>query len=45
VRYCLKVGLCTVVGYLIGIISQREDLFIILVTVITTATPTYGAQP
>jgi uncharacterized membrane protein YccC len=43
VRYCLKVGLCTVVGYLIGIISHREDLFIILVTVITTATPTYGA--
>ena len=42
-RYCLKVGLCTVVGYLIGLISQRPDLFIILVTVITTATPTYGA--
>ncbi|HUA36565.1 MAG TPA: FUSC family protein [Candidatus Binataceae bacterium] len=42
-RYCLKVGLCTVVGYLIGVLSQREDLFIILVTVITTATPTYGA--
>lgn len=30
-------------GYLIGIISQRPDLFIILVAVITTATPTYGA--
>jgi len=43
VRYCLKVGLCTVVGYLIGVLTQREDLFIILVTVITTATPTYGA--
>jgi hypothetical protein len=43
VRYCLKVGLCTVVGYLIGVISQRPDLFIILVTVLTTATPTYGA--
>ena len=42
-RYCLKVGLCTVVGYMIGVLSQREDLFIILVTVITTATPTYGA--
>jgi Fusaric acid resistance protein-like len=39
----LKVGLCTVVGYTIGLISQRPDLFIILVTVITTATPTYGA--
>jgi hypothetical protein len=43
VRYCLKVGLCTVVGYLIGLITQRQDLFIILITVITTATPTYGA--
>jgi uncharacterized membrane protein YccC len=43
VRYCLKVGLCTVVGYTIGLISQRPDLFIILVTVITTASPTYGA--
>src|SRR5208283_5366721 len=30
-------------GYTIGLISQRPDLFIILVTVITTATPTYGA--
>jgi uncharacterized membrane protein YccC len=43
VRYCLKVALCTVVGYLIGIITQRPDLFIILVAVITTASPTYGA--
>ncbi len=43
VRYCLKVGLCTAVGYLVGLITQRADLFIILVTVITTATPTYGA--
>jgi uncharacterized membrane protein YccC len=43
VRYCLKVGLCTAVGYLIGLISRRPELFIILVTVITTASPTYGA--
>jgi len=43
VRYCLKVGLCTVVGYMIGLLTQRPDLFNILVTVITTATPTYGA--
>lgn len=43
IRYCLKVGLCTVSGYLIGLIIQREDLFIILITVITTATQTYGA--
>jgi uncharacterized membrane protein YccC len=43
VRYCLKVGLCTVVGYLFGIISGRPDLFIILVAVITTGSPTFGA--
>jgi len=43
VRYCLKVGLCVVVGYIVGLITQRPDLFIILMTVITTATPTYGA--
>jgi uncharacterized membrane protein YccC len=43
VRYCLKVGLCVVVGYTIGLITQREDLFIILVTVLSTATQTYGA--
>ena len=43
VRYCLKVGLCIVVGYTIGLVTQRPDLFIILMTVITTATPTYGA--
>lgn len=43
VRYCLKVGLCTMAGYVIGLITQRPDLFIILMTVITTATPTYGA--
>ena len=43
VRYCLKVGLCTVVGYTIGLIAQRPELFTILVTVISIATPTYGA--
>jgi hypothetical protein len=43
VRYSLKVGLCTMLGYIIGVTTQRPDLFIILVTVITTATPTYGA--
>ena len=42
-RYCLKVGVCTAAGYLVGLISQRPDLFIVLVTVITTATPSYGA--
>jgi hypothetical protein len=43
VLYCLKVGLCTVVGYLAGLTTQRSDLITILVAVITTASPTYGA--
>ena len=43
VRYSLKVGLCIVLCYIIGLISRRPDLFTILVTVITIATPTYGA--
>ena len=43
VRYSLKVGLCMVLCYIIGLISRRPDLFTMLVTVITIATPTYGA--
>jgi hypothetical protein len=44
VRYCLKVGLSTVIGYIIGIWSQRPELSVILTTVIITALPTYGAS-
>jgi uncharacterized membrane protein YccC len=43
VRYSLKVGLCVVLCYVIGLTSRRPELFTILVTVITIATPTYGA--
>ncbi len=43
VRYSLKVGLCVVLCYIIGLISGRTELFTILVTVIIIATPTYGA--
>jgi uncharacterized membrane protein YccC len=43
VRYSLKVGLCVVVGYIIGILTQRADLSTILTTVLITALPTYGA--
>jgi uncharacterized membrane protein YccC len=42
-RYSLKVGLCIVLCYIIGLISRRPDLFTNLVTVIAIATPTYGA--
>jgi uncharacterized membrane protein YgaE (UPF0421/DUF939 family) len=43
-RHCLKVGLCIVIGYVIGIWSQRPELSTILTTVIITALLTYGAS-
>ena len=42
-RYSMKVGLCVVIGLVIGLISQRPDLSTILTTVLITALPTYGA--
>jgi len=42
-RYSLKVGLCAVIGYVIGVFAQRADLSTILTTVLITALPTYGA--
>ena len=44
IRYSLKVGLCIVVGYTIGIVAHRADLSTILTTVLITALPTYGAS-
>lgn len=44
IRYSLKVGLCVVVGYTIGIVAHRPDLSTILTTVLITALPTYGAS-
>jgi uncharacterized membrane protein YccC len=44
VRYCLKVALCLMVGYLTGLTTQRADLSTILTTIIVTALPTYGAS-
>ena len=43
VRYSMKVGLCVVIGYLVGIVTQRADLSTILTTVLITALPSYGA--
>jgi uncharacterized membrane protein YccC len=43
VHYSLKVGFCAVIGYMIGILTQRADLSTIVTTVIITALPTYGA--
>ncbi len=43
VRYSLKVGLCVMIGYVVGLVTQRADLSTILTTVLITARPTYGA--
>ena len=43
-RYCVKVGLCVVVGYIVGITSHRPELATILTTVIIAGLPTYGAS-
>jgi uncharacterized membrane protein YccC len=43
IRHCLKVGLCTVIGYVVGLWSHRPELSVILTTVIITALPNYGA--
>jgi uncharacterized membrane protein YccC len=43
-RYSLKVGICSVVGYVLGLAAQRPELSVILTTVVITALPTYGAS-
>jgi uncharacterized membrane protein YccC len=43
VNYSIKVGLCAVIGFVIGITTQRADLSTILTTIIITCLPTYGA--
>jgi uncharacterized membrane protein YccC len=42
VRYSMKVGISIVIGYLIGLVTQRPDLSTIMTTIIITALPTYG---
>ena len=44
VTYCLKVGLCSVIGYVIGLAAQRPELSVILTTVVITGLPTFGAS-
>lgn len=43
VGFSMKVGFCVVIGYVIGLITQRPDLSTILTTILITALPTYGA--
>ena len=43
-RYALKLGLCGVLGYIIGIMSQHVEMTTILTTVVITTLPTYGAE-
>jgi hypothetical protein len=42
-RHCLKVGFCTVIGYVIGLAAQRPELSVILTSILITALPNYGA--
>ena len=42
VRYSLKVGLCAVISYVIGIVCQRPEMSTILATAPITALPSYG---
>jgi uncharacterized membrane protein YccC len=43
-RYCIKLAACVVIGFVVGLISQRVELSVILTTIIITALPTYGAS-
>jgi fusaric acid resistance family protein len=43
VNYSIKVGLCSVIGFVVGITTQRADLSTILTTILITCLPTYGA--
>ncbi|MDB5107070.1 MAG: hypothetical protein JWM69_11, partial [Candidatus Binatus sp.] len=42
-RHSLKVGLCVMIGYVIGVLTHRAELTTILTTILITALPTYGA--
>jgi uncharacterized membrane protein YccC len=42
-RFSVKVGVCTILGYLIGILSHRPEMSTVLTTVLITAQPTFGA--
>jgi hypothetical protein len=42
-RHCIKFGFCTVIGYIIGLSTQRPELSTILTSIIITALPNYGA--
>jgi len=44
IQYSLKVGLCVMIGFVIGLITQRSDLSTILTSIIVTGLPTYGAS-
>ncbi len=43
IRHSYKVGLCIVIGYIVGLWSQRPELSVILTTIVITALPNYGA--
>ena len=42
-HYSIKLGLATVLGYVVGVTSHHDALGVILTTIIITGLPTYGA--
>ncbi len=43
-RYGIKVGIATVLGYVVGVTSHHEELGVILTTILIAGLPTYGAS-
>jgi hypothetical protein len=41
--YGVKVGVCMVIGYVVGLTTHQANLSTILTTIVITALPTYGA--
>ncbi len=43
-RYSIKVGLATILGYVVGVTSHHDNLSVILTTIMIAGLPTYGAS-
>jgi uncharacterized membrane protein YccC len=42
-RYCAKLGLAATLGYVVGVVSHRSELGVIVWTAVMAGLPTYGA--
>ncbi|HVA68578.1 MAG TPA: FUSC family protein [Candidatus Binataceae bacterium] len=43
IRHSLKVGLAIMIGYTLGLTTRRDDLSVIMTTIVIAGLPTYGA--